>query len=191
MDGPSSKRFRLWLSVEIWQFNVDEERKRGRPKGSRNCRAPPLQKLQHPRRRNSKTPVNLRSASLRPSRRCANEVENESSTSVSDSSRSVVRPRKYYLVDSSIENFCYIKLPKTRDILQRILYLSAGPSVKPAIKQTVAELRDVWKHHFGVGPVWRFWKRERNCEDSNDNRQDRMSSPYFIRSVTGTREKVQ
>ena len=54
-----------------------------------------------------------------------------------------------------MEKMSVSKLPKTSSVLGRMLSVrDVGHSVKEAIIQVRHELREVWKHHFGIPLVY-------------------------------------
>ena len=101
-----------------------------------------------------------------------------SSSATRTSSRTLT---KIYLLDKTIELFSLTKLPKNFAVLQRFLaILETAGSPKAAAKLTTAEVKIVWKHHFGLKLVYGVQTENDNIEvESNklvimDNKIDAM-----------------
>ena len=148
-------------------YNMDTK-KPGRPKGSRSKSEPPLHKLQRPHRTNSCAPANLRNPAKRSERIIEKkQVDTPPPTPSTSAESTRFKARNFYLVENSIDGFSYSKLPKTKAVLRRILewHHFQKVAIKTAIKQTVSELRDVWKYHFGVDVIYgKFSEKQKGTE---------------------------
>ena len=127
--------------------SVDKVGKGGRPKGKTTIELGEV--LSVSRRTGSKLPDKLPSSSPTPS-----TVGPGTGSTTPSGTRTSDRVG-LYLLKKTIGQFSFSKLPKNLAILQRFLDIyGETQSEKTAVKQTASELKDVWKHHFGLKLVY-------------------------------------
>ena len=127
--------------------SVDKVGKGGRPKGKTAIELGEV--LSVSRRTGSKLPDKLPSSSPTPS------TVGPGTGSTTPSGTRTSDRAGLYLLKKTIGQFSFSKLPKNLAILQRFLDIyGETQSEKAAVKQTASELKDVWKHHFGLKLVY-------------------------------------
>ena len=68
----------------------------------------------------------------------------------SSTSTSSVSLPKVYLLDSQRDTFGFAKLPKSKAVLGVFLHNLKDSNPDKAAGRTTDELKDVWRHHFGI-----------------------------------------
>ena len=122
----------------------------GRPKGSKTRRVSG-EILDTPRRSGSKVAHVLVPASDSP---LASPTTSGTSSTTSTGIRTSDRT-KIFLLNNKLGKFSSSKLPKCMAVLQRFIALKEElKSQKLAVRQTVSELKLVWRHHFGPKLVY-------------------------------------
>lgn len=114
-----------------------------------------------PRRRELSAPVKSTAKATSVTRRHCRSLSKESSSNDGNSPSVSSSRKKHYLIGSSITKLGVSKLPKNGAVIARLLDIcESGHKLDDSIRLVRTEIRDVWKHHFGVGLIFGKCKQD-------------------------------